>query len=51
MVLPAYLENIFLVFDVFNLLESDHVVNCEDLQREVIPSSPLSAQTDAGKGS
>ena len=51
MVLPAYLENIFLIFDVFNLLESDHVVNCEDLQREVIPSSPLSAQTDTGKGS
>ena len=45
----AHLENVLLVLDVFHLLQSDDVVDGEDLESEVVPAGPLSTQTNSGK--
>ena len=48
-ILDIYLENVLLVLDVLDLLESDDVVDREDLEGEVIAAVPLPAQTHAGE--
>ena len=48
----AYLdvrEDLPLVLDVLDLLESDDVVDGEDLEGEVVAAVPLPAQTHAGE--
>ena len=48
-ILDIYLENVLLVLDVLDLLESDDVVDGEDLEGEVVAAVPLPAQTHAGE--
>ena len=49
-ILDIYLENVLLVLDVLDLLESDDVVDGEDLEGEVVPRVPVPTQTDPGEG-
>ena len=48
-ILDIYLENVLLVLDVLDLLESDDVVDREDLEGEIVAAVPLPAQTHAGE--
>ena len=45
-----YLEDGFLILDMFNLLEPDDVVYGEDFEGEVLPTWTIPAQADACKG-
>ena len=46
----VYLQDGFLILDMFDLLEPDHVVDGEDFEGEVFPTCPVSTQADTGKG-
>ena len=45
-----YLQDGFLILDMFDLLEPDHVVDGEDLEGEVFPTGPIPTQADTSKG-
>ena len=46
----GYLQDGFLILDMFDLLEPDHVVDGEDLEGEVFPTGPIPTQADTSKG-
>ena len=34
---------------MFHLFQPDHIMNCQDFQRKIVPAGALSAQTNSGK--
>ena len=50
MTLTFYLEDVFLILDMFYLLEPDDIVDGEDLESEVLAAGTVATQAHTGEG-